>query len=291
MNEEWDERHEAAIYHWDTTAEIELPHLDRQRHVIAPDQSKDEQLEIQSLLLPRDSSDLIVILHGAFSRDEITPPRFEWLRTLSAIRSENLLFIADTTLVLDDRLSLAWYIGTEKDNLTARIAQYIQKVAQLRDIKRVVLMGSSGGGFAALAIGHRIPGSLAIAVSPQSSVREYLDWTYAYLHRVVFPQFPSFEEAEASDLSRFDMMELYKKPAAEGARFWYVQNLGDTFHVDNHYIPFAESLGLTADGGVTADGTGYFTVDDWGPGHRGPESPQLRRMLDDAFSGAFALTR
>lgn len=91
-------------------------------------------------------------------------------------------------------------------------------------------------------------------------------------------------------MARFDMLELYKKPAAEGARFWYVQNLGDTFQVDRHFIPFAESLGLTSDGGVTADGSGYLSADNWGPGHRGPESTQLWRILDDAFSGTYALT-
>lgn len=195
MNDEWDERHEAPIYRWNATEDIELPNLNRQRHIVHSNPVRGEELDIEPLLLPRESDDLIVVLHGAFSRDEITPPRFEWLRTLSAIRTENLLFIADTTLTLDDRLTLAWYIGTEQDNLTARIAKYITKVASLRNIKRIILLGSSGGGFAALAIGHRIPESLAIAVSLRSAVREYLDWTYAYLHRAVFPQFPSFAEA------------------------------------------------------------------------------------------------
>lgn len=285
MSTEWDTRHEANIYKWKQIDDIRLVPEGRQRHVVEPDVSKGNVLALDGLVIPRDSDTLFVGFHGALVRDKVDLPRFEWLRTLEPTRSESLLFIADTTLELDEKISIAWYIGTQEDNLTARLADYIRHIANLCGATKVVLAGNSAGGYASIAVGSRIQGSIAIAVSPQSAVRAYAPWTHAHLHRVSFPTFNSFRAAEESDISRFDLIHLLSQERAEDSRYWYVQNIGDQSHYEDHYLPFATAFDVDVTGGITKDGRGRLSIEDWGEGHVAPPIPRFREIIDEALRG------
>lgn len=124
---------------------------------------------------------------------------------------------------------------------------------------------------------------MALALSPQVTVRDYHEWVYKRLQEAAFPEFASFDEVEAAQLSRFSLLALYKEPSAPGASFLYVQNTGDGSHIEKHYTPFAASMGVPTGGGISADGTRRFILEDWGPGHRGPTGARLHELLDMAF--------
>ena len=85
-----------------------------------------------------------------------------------------VLLIADTTLELGEKVPLGWYIGTAEQDLADEIAAVVKQVAADGGYEHIVLAGSSGGGYAAMAISHRIPGSLAVSFSPQTRVGDYI---------------------------------------------------------------------------------------------------------------------
>ncbi|WP_418606724.1 DUF6270 domain-containing protein [Georgenia sp. SUBG003] len=193
---ERDLRHGAAVHRWDAVDSVRVSDEDRQRHVVASGGSG--HLPLDGLLVRRNSDALVVSLHGALERSLYELPRFERLTTLAAGRAENLLFLADTTLGLRSDLNLAWYVGTESDNLTARYAKYIASLAEQTGVRRLVLVGISGGGFAALALSHMLPGSVALAISPQTRIGVYEEWAYERFIETAFPAAASYEEVEAS---------------------------------------------------------------------------------------------
>ena len=63
-------------------------------------------------------------------------------------------------------MALAWYIGNSEQDFTSDVADLIKDIAAAAGYERILLTGSSGGGFAALAISRQIAGSAAVCLSP-----------------------------------------------------------------------------------------------------------------------------
>lgn len=101
------------------------------------------------LLVRQIGSALVGSFHGALSRQRYTLPRFERLASLLPT-GENLILFSDPYLELNPELELAWFAGGPGVDLSAYIAGIVSAVADAWDVDKVVLTGSSGGGFAAL---------------------------------------------------------------------------------------------------------------------------------------------
>lgn len=243
------------------------------------------RLEMQSLLLRREhATSLVVHLHGSIERQHYELPRFERLSSLEDLDA-HVLLLADPTLALNPNLRIGWYIGSEHDNATEHLAALVRHIASRLGVDRVILAGSSAGGFGAMALTPRIPGSLALAFSPQVSVRRFgPEWADA-LRRAAFPDHPTFESVEQDPAirPRVDLVSLYEQ--VTGGRVWYVQNSGDSTHVDQQQGPFAR-LG---DPRVT------FIDEFHCAGHNPPTRTRVRAWIDhaldspDADPRAFAL--
>jgi len=230
----WDERHAAPIV---TSDSVDPIHVEgRQRHVIRPGAT--ESFALDCLIEPKSSDVLVVPLHGALDRSKYTLPRFEWMGTLQQ-RTESLLFLCDTGLKAHEDLRISWYTGSSTDDLTVRYATLIAAMAKKIGATKIVLLGFSGGGFAALSLATLLPEAVALAFSPQTSIgRYYPVFSQAYAD-ALFKDCESFGAVEKKYGTRTNLLERYASPET-AANFVYVQNTGDAHHMQNHYSPFRE---------------------------------------------------
>lgn len=278
----WDDRAEAPIERAPSFSEAPLPEADaRQRTILTS--PEDSRLDLDTLLLRRDHPDLVVVLHGALVRRDVTLPRFEWLRTLRE-RPENLLFVSDPSLAWDTAVPLAWYVGPEEHDVTARLADEVTRLADRLGTTRTVFTGSSGGGYSSLALAAHVPGSLAVSFSPQTRISRYERMPVKSFRVRLFPKHQDMESVEAAHRDRVDL--THRWAAGDGQPNAFVRiahNTQDRGHIESHLRPFLESAGVDPD---THEGHPRISVamDDFGEGHTPPRPNQMRAHLDDALA-------
>lgn len=128
---------------------------------------------LDALLINKGADTLVVSFHGAVSRSETALPKFERLTSINSLEVSSMYF-GDPGLWSDASLELAWFTGWRGFNAQYVIAQWIIKSASEIGASKIVLSGTSGGGFAALQISALIPHSVAVVYSPHVAVEEYL---------------------------------------------------------------------------------------------------------------------
>lgn len=102
-------------------------------------------------------------------------------------RPESLLFIFDTTMLVDKRIFTSYYLGVPEQDLVADYADLITSMREALHYQRVILAGHSAGGVASLMIGSKIEDSLAIASNP-----------YIFDEHVILPHLEDYREAAFS---------------------------------------------------------------------------------------------
>lgn len=244
-------------------------------------------MRIQHDLTRRDSDALVVTFPGAVNRKSVRLPYFEWGRTM-APRSESCLRLSDPTLELDDRLTLGWFIGTEEFDLHKGAAELILETAHNIGASRIVTVGSSGGGFAALAVSAHVPGSVGLAFSPSTTIDRVTPGHTANFLKAAFPRIESYADLHAAWPHRVSLEDIYSRDRPN--RFYLIQNEGDDSRMARSFIPFAESLGLGPAGGSTADGRWNLIVEPHGQGHIPPPKDRFHYWLDTALALDFAAT-
>lgn len=253
-------------------------------YVIGPKSS--DSLPLRCLYAPRESDTLVVSFHGSLQRTKYQLPRFEWRKTLQRLDA-GALMIADTTLELNETMPLSWFVGTEKGDLTADLAKFIGETAAAGGYSRILLAGSSGGGFAAMAVSARLPGSAAVSFSPQTRIGNYIPWVYKKFVATAFPSFDSIDAVEAAHPDRVNLRNLYSMNAPENF-VRYVQNSHDEDHVEKHFSPFAQSLEIDpVRGGTDASGQIKLVSEPLGQGHQPPPRGRFIRHLRTAHEEFF----
>lgn len=243
-------------------------------------------LPIRCLYAPSASDTLVVSFHGSLQRTKYQLPRFEWRKTLQRL-DVGALMIADTTLELNDSMPLSWFVGTEKGDLAADVAEFIGETASTGGYSKILLAGSSGGGFAAMAVSSRMPGSAAVSFSPQTRIGDYVPWVYKKFAATAFPSFDSIDAVEAEYPGRVNLRSLYSTLETENF-VRYVQNSHDPDHVEQHFKPFAQSLGIDpVRGGVDASGRIKLLLEPLGNGHQPPPRGRFIRHLRAAHKEFF----
>lgn len=242
---------------------------------------------LQALHIHRDSDVLVVPFHGPLNRQQMQLPRFEWLSTLSELDVSTLFFV-DPTLELDNDLQLAWYTGRGDVSLHRTIADWIQNFAETYNYRRIILTGSSGGGFAALQTGAYVPGCTVLAFNAQTDIptylinnesygaqREYLRVLWPDIFTLVEPLYgkPDFANWGLLLDSRISAQRTYSIP--RNNRVHIVQNL-EEFHYETQFKPFIKTA-LEAGNAVT------FSTNREGKIHNPPRKQtflaELKRVL------------
>jgi pimeloyl-ACP methyl ester carboxylesterase len=222
------------------------------------------------------ASELPILLHlfpgeqlnvgfqGAVDRAKKRIPLFERRASFSR-KSHPFVLFADPSLALDREMTLSWFTGTADVDLVPILRQIVRGLVSQVGASRSILVGNSGGGFAALQVGAELPGSAALVFAPQIEVvrfhpvivRKYLSVCFAGL---------SADEARDRHPDRLSAAVTYRGPHANVVR--YVQNTQDDHHLANHFGPFLEAT----DGGTGDPDSPPIEVVrvDLGPGHIGP---------------------
>lgn len=282
----WDERNNVEIRRLGSASEI-AHHASEPYEFVVPGASGGP-LAIVGLYAPRVSKTLIVTFHGSLQRSKYQLPRFEWRKSLASIDAAQL-FIADSSLNLSDGMPLAWYIGNEAQDLTTDVALLIKEIAASAGYERILLTGSSGGGFASLAVSRQISGSLAVCFSPQTRVGDYERSAVGTFTRVCFPENDGYDSIEESNRPRLDLRHLYTNTRDRNF-VWYVQNTRDTSHFEKHYTPFAEARGVDpALGGRDASGRIEFVPQELQAGHEPPSRGRFLGHVLDAHKEFFGV--
>ncbi|XAS62923.1 hypothetical protein ACOM2C_05555 [Pseudarthrobacter sp. So.54] len=282
----WDDRNDVEIRRLGSAAEID--HLAAEPYEFVLATSSEGPLDVVGLYAPKVSKTLIVTFHGSLQRSKYQLPRFEWRRTLGHLNAAALLF-ADTTLALGDNIPLGWYIGTKEQNIAADIAAVVKQVAADGGYEHIILVGSSGGGFAAMAISHRLPGSVAVSFSPQTRVGDYIPWVAKVLVNAAFPDHPTIDSVEKDFPERVNLRRLYADPDIPNY-VRYVQNSNDGDHVDKHYTPFAEVRSIDpATGGMDPTGRLRLVLEPMSNGHEPPSRGRFLRHIQEAHQEFFGV--
>jgi hypothetical protein len=280
----WDERNNVEIRHIASASEIDHQATEPYEFVVPAHSGG--PLDITALYIPKASKTLIVSFHGSLQRSKFTLPRFEWRKSLSPFDAAQL-FVADSTLHLNGAMALAWYVGNAEQEFTTDVAELIKDIAAAAGYERILLTGSSGGGFASLSISRQIDGSAAVCFSPQTRVGDYYDSVAKKFCTVSFPELGEYADVEEVHRPRLDLRHLYATtPDNNFVRF--VQNTRDEDHFSKHYTPFAEARGVDpAQGGLDASGRMEFVPLELQEGHQPPTRRRFRQHLQEAHARFF----
>ncbi|MGP5391617.1 heparinase II/III domain-containing protein [Glutamicibacter arilaitensis] len=229
------------------------------------------RLTLPIATIPGQGETLHVSFHGALDRGKYSLPRFERGQSLSGLGINQMVF-ADPTLDLDPSVSLAWFLGTETQDLHSEMALLIEERMRSLGIERVVLSGSSGGGFAALQVAAFLPESKVIAFNPQTCVTAYHARLAQKATDVVFPDGVVNNDGIRQ---RLDVAERYKElnPKVDVI---FIRNDADAHHSSQHRQPFLKKVEDLA--GISA----RTITESWGSGHRSPNAEVYMRLLGEA---------
>lgn len=247
--------------------------------VVEPEESGN--LTKRMLYKPSDSKTLIVSMHGALNREKYQMPRFEWRRTLSRVDCAQL-YLSDSTLELNESIEIGWYIGTARQDLVSEYAMLVNSIVIAGDYTRVVCVGSSAGGFGALALSRQVPNSVAVVFSPQVTIAGYKDIHRKALSAAAFKGYRSFAQIEAEFGLRVNMRKLYVG-SDDRNYVHYVQNRLDRFHFEAHYAPFALAFGVDPERGGLAVGRKIsFHPESQNEGHAPPSRKSYLKHVEQA---------
>lgn len=228
---------------------------------------------------------LFVMLGGAADRNKITLPYFNrWTWAAAGKFPGHVLCVADPTLELHDDMRVGWYLGTTKHDATDELCNLIRRFAETLDIPedKIVFWGSSGGGFASLAMAARIEGSTAVAINGQTEILAYnLDSAVRRVRNLCFNS-KSAVEIEQMFGHRVSMKNAWRNN--RHSRAILIQNKQDTHHYRRHFQPFWTAFQGASKGGRSADGRHFAWLYEDPSGH-GPESeemiPDILGLIED----------
>lgn len=211
----------------------------------------DEGMPLDALVVNKGTDTLVVSFHGATDQDSTDLPRFERLRTLLDMDVSSMFF-SDPTLHLDPKIWLTWYTGNGEEPLHKVLARWVQRAAETIGTRRIVLTGSSGGGFAALQVGSHLSKCSVLAMNAQTDLGNYRVNGSSYSQqkdyvRVVQPEiwktFSKPEDIAGSNWTdrcdeRVSALRAYSTP--RDCQVYIFQNI-EEFHYEDHFLPFLDA--------------------------------------------------
>lgn len=237
------------------------------------------KLDFYAKLAPAD--ELFISLHGAVIAKTGRYPKY-WRVISMRNRVPAFMSIADPTLLLNDRedFCLAWYTGNPEWDPIDEIAIAIRQAMEHVGAKRVVFLGGSGGGHAALRLAAAFPESLAFIQEPQTAVERYSVYHQKLLAESCWPGW-SHEEMLEQHPEKFDMCDLYRRTDPD-CFVYYRQTTGDPHHLKKHLTPFQLAI---ADTDGAKEGRYRFIVEGGEvPGHGKITAAEFDAHFDDAMA-------
>lgn len=145
---------------------------------------------------------ILVTFSGAVVERDLKEAPFLSGKGLSDKAKLPLIAIGDPTVSLNQKVGLSWYAGS-KDNIDLQ-----EKIAKILDFltvkinKKLIILGGSGGGFAALSIYQKmLQEAHVIAMNPQIAIEKYFKKTVInYIHNAFNVNETKIKEFNTTDL-------------------------------------------------------------------------------------------
>lgn len=188
-------------------------------------------VDVPLLVRKRASPVLIVTFAGALRRY----PQFG-AKHLHRYVSASVIGIADPSPGVLNELKAAWYAGHPGFAAQTILLELIHKMARACGAKRIILLGQSVGGFAALYYSWMIPGSVCVALNPQTRLDAY---SFAdHYRRIAWPELDPSEPLSRVIVS--DLTSCYAERFENTVI--YLQASQDDRHVRDHFGPFLTAV-------------------------------------------------
>ncbi|WP_422134125.1 hypothetical protein [Endozoicomonas sp. ALD040] len=189
-----------------------------------------------------DVNKLVVMFPGAIDRSKLSPPvyhRWSWHKRIHA----NVVVINDPTLYLADHLRIGWLVGTKDENYLKLAKEFlldiIKKIFPATD--EVCFYSSSAGGFMALQMAAEFPLKSKVLVNNcQTNILKYHKGHVKHFTDLCFPEM-THSDIENIYGERVSLIKRYENCTLP--RTVYLQSVSDVFHLNNHCLPFIQSLG------------------------------------------------
>jgi pimeloyl-ACP methyl ester carboxylesterase len=190
--------------------------------------------------LKKDSPYLYAWSQGAVDRSRLDPPifqRWSWAHECP----HSVVICSDSTLYLA-KINLGWCLGTAEHYYLPYYVEALHAFLGILGLSpdRLMLYGSSAGGFIALMLGGHIPEATIVVNNPQTDLAHYKEYHIAPLLEYCFGGI-ELTEARASYPTRLCAWELYREKRIV-PNVYYLQNILDYYHYENHFKPFFREL-------------------------------------------------
>lgn len=217
---------------------------------------------------------LTIYFHGATDRSRLSMPRFERMRSFSQLGLGPVMFFSDPCLDLDSRMMLSWYVGNEEVDLHLAIARMIESYSRHKGLEKVLLVGNSGGGFAALQLGAYLEGTRVVSFNPQIQIDHYVPRIAETAHWSLFGR--DTVSDDPVNAPRMDLIERYRRMDFD-QDVVLIQNPGDDMHHQHHFLPFQKAFLKSSNADRLTSHTPYL-----GPGHRVPPPQEYLEYVREA---------
>lgn len=231
-------------------------------------------LVLPALVCPAPGDTLTVMFQGAIDRARIHLPIFQRVRFQKQLNAGPIVAFADPTLDLSRELRLGWYLGNEESDLYRSIANAIRQLADRFGTRKIVLQGGSGGGFAALQVGSRLPNSHVVAANPQTDLRRYSVRAFRSAMAAAFGLNGTVIPRELEP-----RISIMKQLAANepSMAITLVMNRGDLFHENNHAVPLRNCV-------QSMPGVSFREITfDLGPGHKSLDNDKYAEVMRGVY--------
>lgn len=202
-----------------------------------------ENIDIDGRSIPvkfkyrKGQKNLLICFHGAVDRATREVPAFvPFVPGLGDTVAQ--LIVSDPSMLRDGEFSMAWYSGDEDFPSQKILAEFFNELVRAGGFTRVVLFGSSGGGFASLLYSSYLSNSIAVPCVPQTNINKYYSGHVSRYRAACWPSLTSNEQL--AEVICADLCELYSQP--QDNTLIYLQSAGDIFHIRNHFAPFLNRI-------------------------------------------------
>jgi hypothetical protein len=154
--------------------------------------------------------------------------------------SMSVVGIADPSLALSPTLVSAWYAGHDGFELQHILPDVITRTIASCQAKRVIFLGGSAGGFAALYYSWHVPGSIALVTNPQTNIDLFPEIARIPYRTICRPSLDA--NTPLSAIIESNLCSCYSRRFDNTVI--YLQNATDSLHLRDHFAPFIGSIPL-----------------------------------------------